>query len=268
MKIFLIIISALNLAFSMTALSLFPASNEVTGWDADMLPGCIQGTAFDSASLYSKIDGGAEEYTDRGMVDAAFGGYSDGVLKLCIEIYNQTTEANAKALYAFFGAGEHRTYPNIGDSARIDTSLPFDLVLECIQDSFFCRIRIGYISPEYEAVALDFAQTIMAHAISVEQGLTVKRDAIQLLSCFPDPVIHGCVFTAQARGEQFAPIPLLKIYNCSGQLVSQLSGSLNRGVYSFVWKGKVGDGMRPAPGIFVAKIQIGGQRLIKRFVLK
>lgn len=145
---------------SLTAASLLPEENEVTGWVFDTDSLCYEGLVNDNQGLNEIIDGGDAEYINRGFVAGAFKGYTDGNQPICLEIYDQGCRDSAVSVYQAMRIGTYEALPSLGDSARVDTSLVYNYEINMVADKFFVRLTTDTKTEEYKQAAISIAQNI------------------------------------------------------------------------------------------------------------
>ncbi|MCX5752281.1 MAG: T9SS type A sorting domain-containing protein, partial [Candidatus Krumholzibacteria bacterium] len=61
--------------------------------------------------------------------------------------------------------------------------------------------------------------------------------------------------------------PILEIYNVAGKRVLRLEGAPGGREFSFVWDRRDRDGMPVASGVYFARLQVGGQSVVQKFVI-
>ena len=244
------------LVFSQNPEDLLPEENEITGWVFDTDSLCLQGTANDSTSLYTIIDGGAELYIDLGFVAGAFDGYTDGSHPICIEIYDQGSPSNAASVYQATNDGEYKPITTAGDSARMDTSLVFNIEIEMIVDKFFVRI----FTTDTKEDAYIQAATSMAQNIAGEVGI-IENHGLQNIS----PANHISVshfrnnyqFIIQGKNlfKEKNKLPEALIYNNKGQMIRRLLlRSVEKG-FQAAWDGNNKEGQEVAKGLYTVIIR-------------
>ncbi len=121
--------------------------------------------ADDSTSLYLIIDGAAEIYLDYNFQYAIYQMYYElgGAQRdLIYWLTDQGDSANAAGLYhdQRIAVGEYRMLQGIGDAARLDTSLLFDIALDMYYGRYYLSVTTGQAgNPQAAARTLmDFAE--------------------------------------------------------------------------------------------------------------
>jgi len=61
--------------------------------------------------------------------------------------------------------------------------------------------------------------------------------------------------------------PNLEIYNVAGKRVLRLEGAAGRREFSFVWDRRDKGGMPVASGVYIARLQVGRQTAVQKFVV-
>ena len=124
-------------------LSLFVLSSllhavNLPGWREDSTV-CFSGSAETKDELYEMIDGGATLYINNGFKSARFTGLSDGHHKICFESFVLKDNKSARAVMSAVDANSGFYLAGVGDTARMDTTLYADAVLEMVTGSRFLR---------------------------------------------------------------------------------------------------------------------------------
>jgi hypothetical protein len=150
---------------------LLPEDAEISGWYWDGTPM----EAMDQASLYDLIDGGAEEFVERGFVSGVLHSYRGAlagtVATMELFIADQGTASNAKSVYdrrADRLPFAEDISVGYAEEARIDEATGLDtVVLDFWQDRFYVQATL-----EPRAAAPDLAQqTTIQFAENVSQAI-------------------------------------------------------------------------------------------------
>lgn len=143
---------------------LLPDNNDISGWETI---GAYE-EANDYDSLYDLIDGGAEVFIDNGFVSAAFQIYQNCAGGACsdvqihVRIYDQGSEANAKATYNKVFTGIGVSWNETGQEARIDESGLASYSVEFWKRNMYVQVVIEEKSDE----ALNIAKLFASHISS------------------------------------------------------------------------------------------------------
>jgi hypothetical protein len=165
--------SAFN-PFNIPLVNLRVADQEIPGWALGTNPWDLI-EAWDYATLYAIIDGGAEiyishnfQYALRQFYYGQIGGH-DVILSLML--FDQGTPADAEALYhdSLLVPPLSMALDSIGEEARVDTSLLFDYLLDFWRDKYYARITL---SKEFGANAA--LQTVMGFAAETDTNILYR----------------------------------------------------------------------------------------------
>ncbi len=254
---------------------LLPDEGEITGWTFDLDSNCNEGIAEDDSSLFDAIDGGAEVYIERGFVAGAYDGYTDGSNNICVEIYDQGTPQNAYLVYHFYDTSAHDStffpfllIPDLGDSARLDTTYVFDYVLEMLLGKFFMRF-IGPRDEQIKETIIDFAKNI-ENQVPIITGpyISPQTGGLGEINVYPSNGIYMFKIMLNPNYFEKSQNPKLAIYNSKGRLIlTLLLHSFGSQHYISMWDGKNRKGALIAKGIYTAIINCNGIVLQKTFVV-
>jgi hypothetical protein len=154
--------------------NLAPADNEVPGWVIGESNNCFgQGVANDSNDLFDMFDGPGVPFVQNGFVNGILQGYLDtssfstkDTVPICLQIFNQSTYANAVAVYKEEGSDftPYIIINNLGTMARMDTGMT-NIVLETVYRNYFIRLiaakRGSLPDAAYKQALMDFDSTII-----------------------------------------------------------------------------------------------------------
>ena len=250
------------LVFSQNPEDFLPEENEIQGWVFDTDSLCKEGTADDSTGLYAIIDGGAELYTNLGFVAGAFDGYTDGSHPICIEIYDQNSKSNAALVYQATHDGEYKPITTAGDSARLDTSLVFNIEIEMIVDKYFVRI----FTTDTKEEAYIQAATSMAQNIAGEVGIIENPNLHNVLPSYSISISYiknNYQFIIHGKNKAQGAF----IYNNKGQLIRSLPLQSTEKECTAVWNGKNKAGQHVAKGRYTIIVR-SDERLISKSFIK
>jgi hypothetical protein len=153
---------------------LAPADNEIPGWVLGNSDICFgQGVAHDSNDLYTLFDGPGVPFVHNGFVNGILQAYLDtttyntgDTVPICLQVFNQSTHANAVAIYKEEGTDftPYISINGLGDMARMDTGMT-NIVLETVYINYFIRLIAAKRSPatdaKYKQALMDFDSAIM-----------------------------------------------------------------------------------------------------------
>ena len=153
---------------------LLPLDGEISGWQWDGSPS----TASDQTSLYDLIDGGAEEFVERGFVSGVlhrYGGSLEGAAAT-VELFiaDQGSESNARDIYEkredrlLFAEELNLMYAS---DARIDEATSLNgVILDYWQQRFYVQVGIDnrQAAPELaRQTVIQFAENV---SLAIESG--------------------------------------------------------------------------------------------------
>lgn len=256
------------LVFGQNPEDLLPEENEITGWVFDTDSLCLEGTANDSTSLYAIIDGGASLYIDRGFVAGAFNGYNDGSHPICIEIYDQGLKSNAASVYQATHDGEYKLITTAGDSARLDTSLVFNIEIEMIVDKFFVRIFTTDTKEDtYIQAATSMAQNIAGEVGIIENPGLQNISPANYISVSHTKNNYQFIIQGKKLFQGKNKLPEALIYTNKGQLIRSLPLQEIEKGFKAVWNGKNKAGQQVAKGRYTIIVR-SDERLISKSFIK
>ncbi len=146
---------------------LLPSDGEISGWQWDGAPS----TAADQTSLYTLINGGAEEFVERGFISGVLHRYSGSLegttAGLELFIADQGSQSNARDIYEkraermLFAEDTNIIY---AEDARIDELTTLDsVVLDFWQQRFYVQISLDnrQVAPELvKQTVIQFAENV------------------------------------------------------------------------------------------------------------
>lgn len=154
-------------------LDLLPADDEVPGWIAAISSNCFEGVANDTNKLFEIFDGPGVPFIQNGWVNGVFKGYVEknsfavqDTIALCVQIFNQSTHAHALVIYQeeAFGEESDTILHNLGDTARMDTSLTY-IRLMMVSKNYFIRLILAKRDPTkdpiFKQALIDFGSAIV-----------------------------------------------------------------------------------------------------------
>jgi hypothetical protein len=153
---------------------LLPLDGEISGWQWDGSPA----SATDQASLYDLIDGGAEEFVERGFVSGVLHRYRGSLegAAATVELFiaDQGSQSNASDIYdqreerLLFAEELELTY---AVDARIDEATSLDgIILDYWQQRFYVQVGIDnrQAAPELaRQTVIQFAENV---SLTIESG--------------------------------------------------------------------------------------------------
>jgi hypothetical protein len=123
---------------SLSLLDMLPADNEVGTWtragDSQLVT--------DETGLYSRIDGGAPKYIDRGWVSTVFVEYRQGARSIQVRISDMGTEAGAEAIYNFDLPASRQSIAG-HDNAVLNMGLPTAYAANAHLKQFYIELNIS-----------------------------------------------------------------------------------------------------------------------------
>jgi hypothetical protein len=153
---------------------LLPSDGEISGWQWDGNPS----PATDQTSLYDLINGGAEEFVERGFLSGVlhrYGGFLEGTAAT-VELFiaDQGSESNARDIYQRredrLPFAEELNLMYAAD-ARIDEATSLDgVILDYWQSRFYVQVGIDnrQASPELaRQTVIQFAENV---SLTIENG--------------------------------------------------------------------------------------------------
>ena len=244
------------ISFSQTPEELLPDENEIAGWVFETDSLCLAGVANDSIGLYAIIDGGADVYTKRGFVAAAFDGYTDGQHPICIQIYDQGFKDSAVSVYQATYDGEYKPIPGTGDSARLDTVPIFNFEIEMIVDKFFVRISTTDTKEEaYVQAATAMAQNIAGEVGIIEKPVFQKNPSINQISVKYIKNCYSITIKRKNISQGNNKIPEVFIYNNKGQMIRSVTLQAYQKGFKAIWDGNNKTGQRVSKGLYTVVIR-------------
>jgi hypothetical protein len=252
------------LSFCGTPGDLLPTNEEVSGWIVDASTTCATGEVTTSQGLYDAIDGGAGTYIDKGFIQGAFQGYTDGTAAFCIEIYDQTTPANAIELYTATAIGEYRVLTDLGDSARVDTLGLFSNMMEFITGQYFVRIQLDTKDEGEITDGKALGNVIVQNAtVAIERGQTTLSfsGSSMVLRSFPDPASQGIWFEYTGNAVDV----VCHLYNVQGQRVQTLKAASGN---KFYWNSVDLNGNAVSDGSYLAVVKTENKTITTKFTIR
>lgn len=110
--------STCGMTGSSSLLDMLPPDNEVDTW---VQTGGVS-LITDQTGLYSRIDGGAPKYIDRGWVSSVYVNYSQGSRTIQVAIHDMGNDANAQAIYNYVLPPARQAIPGLAN-AVVDLGL-------------------------------------------------------------------------------------------------------------------------------------------------
>ena len=129
--------STCGMTGSSSLLDMLPPDNEVDTW---VQTGGVS-LITDQTGLYSRIDGGAPKYIDRGWVSSAYVNYSQGSRTIQVAIHDMGTVANAQAIYNYALPAKSFAIP--GPNAVVDPGLASAYAAYAYLDRFYIELNIS-----------------------------------------------------------------------------------------------------------------------------
>jgi hypothetical protein len=117
---------------------MLPADNEVSTWTRAGTPTLIT----DETGLYSRIDGGAPKYIDRGWVSSVYAEYRQGARAIQVAIHDMGSAANAQAIYNY-ALPVSRQAIDGRDNAVVDMGLISAYDALAYLDRFYIELNIS-----------------------------------------------------------------------------------------------------------------------------
>jgi len=123
---------------SLSLLDMLPADNEVGTWaragEAQLIT--------DEAGLYSRIDGAAPKYIERGWVSSVYVEYRQGARSIQVAIHDMGGDANSEAIYNAYLPASRRPISGLSNAVE-DMGLPTAYAAYSFLDRFYIEINIG-----------------------------------------------------------------------------------------------------------------------------
>jgi hypothetical protein len=99
---------------------MLPLDNDISGFLKKGSPSVMT----DQQTIFNAIDGEAQRYIDYGFMEGVSQLYSNGLVDIDVQIFNQGSETNARDLYNYFIPTSSQPINEPGAEVVIDNSLP------------------------------------------------------------------------------------------------------------------------------------------------
>jgi hypothetical protein len=148
MKLMLALLCGVGLSGAVWAAditTLFPASNEITGWTTSAAV-----AVYDTHTVWGPYDGGAIPFVDNDMQYMGVQTYTNNGNEVQIQLYDQGSAANARIIYGIKKSefATYETVAGLGDSARADKlSGMFTYTFEFLRGQYYATISCPNTEP-------------------------------------------------------------------------------------------------------------------------
>jgi hypothetical protein len=137
-------------------LDLLPKDNEISGWKRD---GPYR-YARDEQGLYDEINGGAQQYIDRGWQKGLFQDYTDGKINLKILIHDMGDPKSAQAIFDYIQFIAPRQIEN-RDWMILDEGLASSYQIKMVIDQYYIEILIEDKGDRAKGYIIAFGESIL-----------------------------------------------------------------------------------------------------------
>lgn len=108
--------------------------------------------------------------------------------------------------------------------------------------------------------------TLSGEIASSPTGIQPGRPPSMRLSVYPNPA-SGPVRLFATFGPSPGAKAVLEIFDVAGRRLSRYEGQADSGDFSFIWDQRDQSGRRVASGIYFARLQLGGEGMVQKFVI-
>ncbi len=246
-----------------------PADGEIPGWNRFLL-------AIDSLSLASLLEGQEDLFLQWGCQAGIRQDYYDhGFVSMKLELFDQSSSANAQSLYHNPGLETGWEVPrgDFGQEGRLDTTSSWTVSAQFWRERYLARLEIQEKSDSSLASLVTFCRLVdqKIQATSVEEALSPPQEpgSRLLWRAFPNPFNDHVSIEYRIPWGEAAQAPFrLDIYNVQGQRIRRLAEiqGVVLGWHVARWDGRDDRGREVASGVYFCRLYggswIGSTKLV------